>query len=194
MLASASNDRPVPSLGPVQGSRYLQRVSSPPAGFKVFLSHSAIDADWVTRIAALVRELGVVPYLFEDDKQPGRSVGEKLANVIGECDAFIAVITVAGGGSTYLNQEVGVAIGRGIPVIPVVERGYPPDKLAFLEGIEYVPVDFADQAQAVSDLAGVIHRQVAAHAEAERKAAMDKLLLGVVIVLVGLALLSQLNE
>lgn len=165
-----------------------------PASFRVFVSHSSLDADWVTRIAGLVRQLGVEPYLFEDDKQPGRLVADKLTAAIGECDAFIAVITLAGGGSTYLNQEVGIAIGRDIPVIPVVERGYPTDQLAFLQGIEYVPVDFSDQAQALSDLAGVVHRQVAAHAEAERKAAMDKLLLGVVIVLVGLALLSQLNE
>lgn len=141
-----------------------------------------------------MRELGVEPYLFEEDKQPGRFVADKLMAAIRECDAFIAVITVAGGESPYLNQEVGIALGREIPVIPVVERGYPDAKLAFLQAIEYVPVDFSDQAQALSDLAGIIHRQVAAHMDAERKAALDRLLIGVVVVLVGLALLSQLND
>lgn len=162
--------------------------------YQVFISHSSGDADWVSQIASLATQLGVRPYLFHEDQQPGRAVAGKLQAAIEQSDAFIAVITVAGGASTYVNQEIGFALGKGKPLIPIVERGVPSDQLAFLRDIEYVPVDFSDQTTALTEIAGAIHREVRAHVTAAAKReAVDKALLGLALLLIGLAVLAALS-
>lgn len=161
--------------------------------YQIFISHSTTDAAWIEQIAALVSALGVRPYLFQNDQQPGRAVADKLQQAICDSDAFMAVVTVGGGASTYLNQEIGFALGRGKPIIPIVELGVPSDQLAFLRDIEYVPVDFANQAEALTQLAGVIHRQVQAHVPiSSGRLNADQALTGVVILLLGLAVLAAI--
>jgi len=50
--------------------------------------------------------------------------------------------------SNYVQQEVGYALGLKKLVVPLVERGTPPDALAMLGGIEFIRLDFRSPEQA----------------------------------------------
>ena len=46
--------------------------------YKVFLSHSSVDAKWERWIAANAQQVGIEVYLYEHDPQPGRLVADKI--------------------------------------------------------------------------------------------------------------------
>jgi nucleoside 2-deoxyribosyltransferase len=110
--------------------------------YKVFLSHSSIDTNWVTWIAANAQQVGIEVYLYEHDPQPGRLVAEKIEAAIQSCDALVVLLTGASESSPYVQQEVGYAKALKKVVVPLVQPGVSQEKLAMLQGIEYIPFDF----------------------------------------------------
>jgi nucleoside 2-deoxyribosyltransferase len=83
--------------------------------------------------------MGAEVYLHEEHSEPGMNLADKLTQAIGSCDAVIVLITANAAPSSYVNQEIGVAIGKQIPIIPLVEVGIPHERLAMLQGLEYIP-------------------------------------------------------
>ena len=112
--------------------------------YSVFLSHSEADADWVQWIAAKAKPLGINVYLHEHDPQPGTPVANKVKRAIAKSDALVVLLTHNSQNSSYVQQEIGYAEGRGKRVIPLVQPGVDQRSLAMLEGREYIPFDFRD--------------------------------------------------
>ena len=110
--------------------------------YKVFLSHSSVDAKWVRWIAINAQQVGVEVYLYEHDPQPGRLVADKIEAAIQSCDALVVLLTGNSESSPYVQQEVGYAKGLKKVVVPLVQPGVSQEKLAMLQGIEYIQFDF----------------------------------------------------
>ena len=71
----------------------------------------------------------------------GRSVIGELEAQIAAADCVIAIVTNHGTATSYVNQELGIAIARGKPVVAIVEVSAHMDPL--LEKVpDLVPVDF----------------------------------------------------
>jgi nucleoside 2-deoxyribosyltransferase len=83
--------------------------------------------------------MGAELYLHEEHAEPGSNLADKLTQAIGACDAVIVLITANAIPSQFVNQEIGVALGKQIPIIPLVEVGMPHERLAMLQGLEYIP-------------------------------------------------------
>jgi TIR domain len=109
--------------------------------YRIFLSHSAADHPWVDWLGANAGSMGIVTYLYENDPQPGLYVSDKVKAQIAECDALVVLLTVSSQYSPYVQQEIGVAEGRGKLVIPMVQPGVDQRALAMLAGREYIPFD-----------------------------------------------------
>ncbi len=129
---------------------------------QIFISHSSADRLEVEALRAQVLDVGVTPYLFEHDPQPGQILGDKLRRAISASDAMIVLLTTSGAASEAVHQEIGIALGLGKLVIPMVEQGVPPQSLALLSGLEYVPFDRNAPAEALRLLTDVLRRFVAA--------------------------------
>jgi hypothetical protein len=110
--------------------------------YKVFLSHSSLDTEWVRWIAANAEQVGIEVYLYEHDPQPGRLVADKIETEIQSCDALVVLLTGSSESSPYVQQEVGYAEGMKKVVVPLVQPGVSQEKLAMLQGIEYIQFDF----------------------------------------------------
>ena len=110
--------------------------------YKVFLSHSSADAKWVRWIAGNAEQVGLEVYLYEHDPQPGRLVSDKIESAIQSCDAVVVLLTGNSESSPYVHQEVGCAKGMKKVVVPLVQPGVSKEKLAMLQGIEYIQFDF----------------------------------------------------
>ena len=61
--------------------------------------------------------------MFEQKKQYGVQIAEKITNEIDQSDYLIAIVTQNAQGSASVNQELGYAQGSNIDIIPMVERG-----------------------------------------------------------------------
>lgn len=93
---------------------------------------------------------GMDVYLAEHDVQPGQSLAEKIRLAILQSDAVVVLLTKAGAASAYVQQEIGVAVAAGKPLVPIVQDG--PENLAMLDGVEYVSFDPEHPAVAIRDL------------------------------------------
>lgn len=110
--------------------------------YKVFLSHSSVDRKWVSLIATNAEHVGIEVYLYEHDPQPGRLVADKIETAIQSCDALVVLLTGNSELSPYVQQEVGYAKALKKVVVPLVQPGVSQEKLAMLQGIEYIQFDF----------------------------------------------------
>jgi nucleoside 2-deoxyribosyltransferase len=110
--------------------------------YKVFLSHSSVDAEWVRWIATSAEQVGIEVYLYEHDPQPGQLVAEKIETDIQSCDALVVLLTGSSESSPYVQQEIGYAKALKKVVVPLVQPGVSKERLAMLQGIEYIQFDF----------------------------------------------------
>lgn len=158
---------------------------------KVFLSHSSRDARAVLMFRDQAVAVGMDVYLAEHDVQPGESLADKVRDAIRRSDAVVVLLTKSGAASAYVQQEIGVAVDAGKPVIPIVETGV--SSLAMLEGREYISFDPKHPEGAIRDLTRVLTalaeriRQDVAHARREDQLEMLVLLALLVLVIVALS-------
>lgn len=155
--------------------------------YKIFLSHSSADANWVKWIATNAKQVGIEVYLHEYDPQPGQLVASKLQAAIQSCDALVVLLTGNSQGSAYVHQEIGSAKALNKPVIPLVQPGIKQASLAMLQGVEYIPFDFNNPQTAMSTL--LTHLQKAKQGKESGQA----LLLMIGAIVVGALLLRGKN-
>jgi nucleoside 2-deoxyribosyltransferase len=124
----------------------------------IFFSHSNDDRRWCEMLAADAARVGVTAYLAEHDHHAGRSLAEKVKSNIDRSKAAVVLLTNRSADSAYVQQEVGYALARRKLVIPLVQPGLPQQKLAMLQGLEYIEFDFEDPRPARESLAAELRR------------------------------------
>lgn len=86
----------------------------------VFLSHSAVDKDFVRRLAVDLGVYGYTAWLDEDHLRIGSALTPALRAAI-EDSRFVAVVhSPSSADSLWVKQEREYALLRGVPVIPIV--------------------------------------------------------------------------
>jgi hypothetical protein len=59
---------------------------------KVFISHSALDANWARSFAQALKQRGVTVWFDEFDVHPGESLREALESGLRGSDVFVALL------------------------------------------------------------------------------------------------------
>ena len=125
--------------------------------YQIFLSHSAADAEWVLWLTEEIRKIGIFPYVFEEDPQPGRYLSEKIQAAIRTSDAVVVFLTTNSHFAPFVQQEIGFAEGLNKLIIPLVQPGLDQRMFAMLQGREYIPFDFTAPHVAVETLLNYLH-------------------------------------
>ena len=92
-------------------------------GFDVFLSHNAADKAAVRAINQRLKQRGIVPWLDEEQVQPGRNWVKLLENQLQSINSMAVFIGPSGMGRWHSAEEETAMIlcqDRNIPVIPVL--------------------------------------------------------------------------
>jgi len=105
---------------------------------RVFVSHAPGDVDVVESLFRSVRNLPFDVHVAAEEVEPGRS-REHLKGRLNECDVTVVVVTEAAASNQWINQEIGYAVARGVPIVPVFERQG--DLGGYLRGIDGVALD-----------------------------------------------------
>ena len=117
ITATASEIRTL-SRSPTASSSEVTHIWD--AGFlRLFLSH--VSAHKVAA-AGLKRELGflgVSVFVAHEDIKPSLEWEQEIEKALASMDALAALLTDDFHASHWTDQEIGVALGRGIPVIPM---------------------------------------------------------------------------
>jgi TIR domain len=111
---------------------------------QIFLSHSTRDRAWCEWLMRQAESLNIKPYLAEHDGHAGSNLADKIEKAIDASAAMVVLITDNSVNSQYVHQEIGYARKAKKLIIPVVQTGVTSEQLGMLQGIEYIPFDFAE--------------------------------------------------
>lgn len=162
----------------------------------VFVSHSVSEDEMpiVNRLASEFTGVGIQPYVAAYHREPGSDITAKVQSAISSSSAVVVVWTASGADSAWVNQEVGYALGRDLPVYALVEKDI--EVKGMLHGVEYVELDRTNPGPALAHIAryvaharteGELAEARAKLAEAEESARQLELFAGAVVLVLILA-------
>ena len=86
---------------------------------RIFLSHRAEQKKTATTVKEELGKLGAAAFVAHEDIEPTKEWQTEIERALGSMDVLVAILTTGFRESHWTNQEIGVAIGRGVPVISV---------------------------------------------------------------------------
>ena len=131
--------------------------------YRVFLSHSEADKQWVEWIRAHAQNIGVEAYMYEYDSQPGTFISNKIQTAIENSHALIVLLTSNSQFSPYVQQEIGYALSKQKAVIPLVQPGVSQRALAMLQGKEYIEFNTLAPQEALARLLAYLKKLKESH-------------------------------
>lgn len=88
-------------------------------GYRVFLSHKNEVKKETAKLKEILKPFGISGFVAHEDIYPTQEWQDEIENALFSMDAFVALLTEGFHDSVWTDQEVGVAFGRGVPIISV---------------------------------------------------------------------------
>ena len=88
-------------------------------GFPLFLTHVATQRQVAHSLKSYLRFYGIDAFVAHDDIQAGKEWQVVIESALRSCDALAGLLHEGFRESDWCDQEVGIALGRGVPVVPV---------------------------------------------------------------------------
>lgn len=123
---------------------------NPQKKYVFFISHSTKDIkNEVGEVRKIFKTCEIPCYIADFDAPLGKALSDEIRKAIEESELFLVFITHHSKRSLWVNQEIGYALGKGIPVIPL-KKGKTAIK-GLLEAAKYVPI-YANPLETVNEL------------------------------------------
>ena len=90
-----------------------------PGAIRAFLSHKAEYKIQASSMKEHLTTSGIACFLAHEDIEPMREWESEIERALFSMDVLVALLTEEFHESNWTDQEVGVAVGRKIPVVPV---------------------------------------------------------------------------
>ena len=88
-------------------------------GYRVFLSHKAEEKLKATELKVALKGYGVSAFVAHEDIHPTTEWQEEIKEALSSMQAFVALLTEGFQDSPWTDQEIGYALCREVPIIPV---------------------------------------------------------------------------
>lgn len=106
----------------------IQGIEEPP-GFeppfwtkgqmRLFVSHLAAHRAFAAELQEAFSHLGISAFVAHEDIEPTTEWQAQIETALGTCDALIALLHPKFHESRWTDQEIGFAMGRGVPVFSI---------------------------------------------------------------------------
>jgi hypothetical protein len=90
-----------------------------PERFRLFISHVSKEAETASRLLLALEDYGISGFVAHEKIAPAKEWEDEVHLALETMDALVALLSPDFRESDWTDQETGIAIGRGIPVIPV---------------------------------------------------------------------------
>lgn len=87
--------------------------------FRLFLSHLAEHKVKVHKLKSSLSQYNIDAFVAHDDIQPSREWQNEIELALRSMDSLAALVTLGFIDSKWCDQEIGWALGRGVPVLPI---------------------------------------------------------------------------
>jgi hypothetical protein len=91
----------------------------PDGYFRLFLSHVSLHKSKVSQLKAALLDHGISAFVAHEDIEPSLEWQEEISLALRSMHALAALMTPDFHASNWTDQEIGWALGRGAPVIPI---------------------------------------------------------------------------
>jgi hypothetical protein len=89
------------------------------SGYRVFLSHKSEVKRETAELKQNMQKFGISAFVAHEDIHPTKEWQDEIESALATMDAFVALLTDKFNESEWIDQEVGFAICRNIPIIAV---------------------------------------------------------------------------
>ncbi|WP_434509813.1 toll/interleukin-1 receptor domain-containing protein [Desulfitobacterium sp. AusDCA] len=100
-------------------AREIESAHWKPDTFRVFLSHTSADKEQTSQIQAALEHFNISAFVAHVDIEPTKEWQTEIEIALFSCDALVALITPNFHQSNWTDQEIGIAIGRGLLIVPI---------------------------------------------------------------------------
>ncbi|QLG47810.1 toll/interleukin-1 receptor domain-containing protein [Natrinema halophilum] len=107
-------------------------------GEQVYVSHAPGDLGLVQDLFSTVKNFPFGVHIALEEIESGRS-RKRLEGRLANSDVVVAVLTEDATGNTWIDQEIGYAVAKGIPVLPL--RDEEVSRRGFINDVEGVTID-----------------------------------------------------
>jgi hypothetical protein len=111
---------------------------------KLFISYANENADKVKLITNELREHPIFePIVVANKREPNKALVKKVSEGIDSSYRFIPILSVQSFKTQWINQEIGYAVCRNIPIVPIVQREVLSDLKGFIHKQNDCPYTYA---------------------------------------------------
>jgi hypothetical protein len=118
------------SAGSVTESKFWE-----PNHFRLFLSHLSSFKATTAKLRISLRRFAISGFVAHEDVEPTKEWQDEIEAALFSMDALVALVTPKFVESKWADQEVGIAIGRGSLVIPVMREAVPHGFIGKFQGV-----------------------------------------------------------
>lgn len=104
--------------------------------FRVFISHITKKKEQASCLKAVLEEYGITSFVAHEDIEPTSEWEKEIQRALNSMDCMVPMLYDGFHQSHWCDQEVGVAIGRNITVIPLLVDGDSYGLLGAYQGIK----------------------------------------------------------
>ena len=113
---------------------------------RVFISHVTKDKEFAASLKVSLERRGMASFVAHEDIEPMREWELEIERALFSMDVLVALLTEGFSESKWTDQEVGVAVGRRVPIVPI-RMGK--DPYGFMAKYQAIPG--SDRASGVAD-------------------------------------------
>lgn len=135
-----------------------------PNHFRLFLSHISDFKVKTAQLQNALRNYGIAAFVAHEDIQPTKEWLEEIEKALFSMDALVAILTPGFNESKWTDQEVGVAVGRDVLIIPIRKGLDPYGFIGKYQGLQ-------GQGKTIGQVADFIFQILANHQKTKGKIA-----------------------
>jgi hypothetical protein len=118
-----------------------------PFHLKLFLSHLSVFKVTTRELQKALRKFGISAFVAHVDIEPTREWQNEIEAGLYSMDALAAILMPGFKESDWTDQEIGVAIGRGVLVIPLIRGLTPYGFISKYQGLNVAGMNVSQVAQ-----------------------------------------------
>ncbi len=120
---------------------------------RAFISHLAINSHNAVRIRDVLKQYNIEGFVAHKDVQPAKEWPSEILKALDTMDFFISLHTKDFSESAFAQQEVGFAIARNVPIIPIKFEENPK---GFIDKTQAIIVGKNKAEAVVEDILGIL--------------------------------------
>lgn len=140
--------------------------------FRLFLSHVSLVKAKAAQLQTSLRRYGISGFVAHEDIEPTKEWQNEIEKALMSMDALVAILSPGFKESNWTDQEVGVAVGRDVLVVPIRKGLDPYGFIAKYQG-------YLGEGRTIGEVAEAVFRILGSHSKTKGK--MGEVLVGLIL-------------